>query len=310
VTPAGVSTLGTSASVFVLVAADAGDILGTNGVSMHQGPTSSTVISAGTSTGLTAIQVDIGSDVAGALGYNLYVASVAAGPYYYAGRTGYNVGYITSQPTGGPSTTSGAADQSAVSTNFDGILTNLAASATYVKRLNASFSTTSPGSEYQTAFANLYEQVKADPDQILINGFDRLQLSNAILSGPNVNAYRVTIDDSSQTGAVKVGAVVQTILNEVTGKAVDLMVHPWMPQGNSVVLSKTLPLPDSNVSETFYWAGPQDYCAVSWPPTQFTYDQSTIVIGTLCSAAPQFSALIQGIQGSGVPQSPPDFGDA
>ena len=48
------------------------------------------VVSAG-----QAIQVKVGTDVQGALGYNLFVASVQAGPYYYAGRTGYNVGYIT-----------------------------------------------------------------------------------------------------------------------------------------------------------------------------------------------------------------------
>ena len=77
----GTSTLGTSASVWVLVAADAGDLLGTNGVTMHQGPTS-TVASVATSTGLTAVQVNIGSDVTGALGYNLYTASVVGGPYY------------------------------------------------------------------------------------------------------------------------------------------------------------------------------------------------------------------------------------
>jgi hypothetical protein len=208
--PAGVSTLA-SGSPFVIVAADAGDLLGTNGTTMHQGPTTAAASVAVTSG--QAIQVSVVTDAPGALGYNLFVASVAAGPYYYAGRTGYATGYVTNQPSSGPTTTSSAADQSAVATNFDGMLTNLAASAGYVKRLNAPFSTTSPGSEYQAIFASLYEATKADPDQIIINGFDRLQLSNALLSGPNVNAYRVFIDSSNDSGAVKVGAVVQTILN-------------------------------------------------------------------------------------------------
>lgn len=265
--PSGTSSL-TSGSPFVIVAADAGDILSVNGTQMHQGPCTAAASVAVTSG--QAIQVTVGTDVPGALGYNLYVGSVAAGPFYYAGRTGYNVGYVTSQPTSGPSTTSSATDQSAVATNFDGILTNLAASATYVKRLNSSFSTTSPASEYQTAFADLYEQVKADPDEILMNGFDRLQLSNAILSGPTVNAYRVFIDDTTGVNGVKVGAVVQTVLNEVTGKAVDVNVHPWMPAGNSVIRSITLPMPNSNISETFAWAGPQDYAMINWVPTQFT----------------------------------------
>jgi hypothetical protein len=276
---------------------------------MHQGPATvaaSVSVSAGQS-----IQVTVGTDVPGALGYNLYVGSVSSGPFYYSSRTGYNVGFIGSQPTGGPSVASGGADQSAVSTNFDGIMSNLAASASYVKRLNAPFSTVNPGVEYQNAFASMYEETKADPDQILINGFDRLALSNAILTGgTNIGAYRVTIDNATQSGGVQVGAVVQSILNEVTGKQVDIMVHPWMPAGNSVIRSISLPMPDSNVSECFAMSLVQDYCAINWPPTQFTYDQSTITIGTLCSYAPTYSALIQGIQSSGVPQTPPTDSDA
>jgi hypothetical protein len=306
VTPNGVSTL-TTGSPWVIVAADAGDILGTNGTTMHQGPCT-VAASVAVTTG-QAIQVTVGVDVPGALGYNLYVASVQAGPYYYAGRTGYNVGYIGSQPSSGPTTTSGAADQSAVSNNFDGMLTNLSASAGYVKRLNSAFSTTNPGTEYQTAFANLYESTKADPDEVWLNGFDRLQLSNALLNNASNSAYRVFIQDAN-LGAVKVGAVVSTLMNEVTGKAVDVNVHPWLPAGNSIIRSVNLPLPDANISETFAMALPQDYAMVNWPPQQFTWDSSTITIGTLCSYAPSYSALLQGIQSTGISQSPPNYSDS
>jgi hypothetical protein len=296
----------------VLVAADAGDLLGTNGTTMHQGPTSTTGTTASvtTSSGLTAVQVKIGSDVTGALGYNLFVASVQAGPYYYAGRTGYNVGYITSQPSTGPTTTSGAADASAVATNFDGLLTNVAASGGYVTRLNAALSTTSPGLEWQTAFGNLYESVKADPDEIWLNGFDRMQLSNAITNNADNSAYAVFIQNADGMGGVKTGTVVQAILNEVTGSEVPLKVHPWFPQGTSLIRSTTLPIPDSNVAETSVMVLPQDYVAVQWPVTQFTYDASTFQIGTMCHYAPAWSALIQGIQGSGIGNSPPSFGDS
>ena len=259
VAPGGVSTLGTSASVFVIVAPDAGDLLGTNGTTMHQGPASNVVTSVGTSTGLTAVQVTVTNDSSqtGALGYNLFAASVSGGPYYYAGRTGYNVGYITSQPTGGPSATVGQADQSAVSTNYDGLLTNTAASGGYVTRLNAALSTTNPGTEFQTAFGSLYESVKGDPEEIWMNGFDRLQLSNATLNNAANSAYQVFIQNQ-QMGGVNVGAVVTTIMNEVTGNSVPITVHPWFPQGNSLIRQKTLPIPDSNVSETSVMVLPQD----------------------------------------------------
>jgi len=307
VAPGGKSTL-TSGSPFVIVAADAGDLLGTTGTAMHQGPATaaaSVAVSSGQS-----IQVTVGSDVAGALGYNLYVASVAAGPYYYAGRTGYNVGYINSQPTSGPTITASAADQSAVATNYDGLLTNTAACGGYVNRLNAALSTTSPGAEFQTAFGSLYESVKADPQEIWLNGFDRLQLSNAIVNNAANSAYRVYIPNDSGMGGVKAGTVVQSLMNEVTGSEIPLTVHPWFPQGNSLIRTKTLPIPDSNVSETSVMVLPQDYVAVQWPVVQFTYDASTFEIGTMCHYAPTFNGLIQGIQGVGIGTTPPSYGDS
>jgi hypothetical protein len=273
---------------WVVVAADAGDLLGTNGTTMHQGPVTAAgnAASVSVTTG-QAIQVTIGTDVVGALGYNLFVASVQAGPYVYAGRTGYNVGYIKNQPASGPEAAAGAADQSAVGTNFDGLLTNVAASGGYVNRLNAALSTTNPGTEFQTLFASLYEAVKADPDTVLLNGFDRMQLSNAVLNNAANSAYRVYITDGVAQGGVAVGAVVTSMLNQVTGTSIPLTVHPWLPQGNALVRSTTLPIPDSNVAETSVMVLPQDYVNVQWPVQQFTYDSSTFEIGTMCHYAPR-----------------------
>lgn len=308
IAPAG-GTGGTALSTvsWVVVAADAGDLLGVNGQTMHQGPvTSITSAASVTLSAGQAIQVTVGTDVAGALGYNLFVASVQAGPFFYAGRTGYNVGYIKTQPSTGPFTSAGAADQSAVANNYDGLLTNVAASGGYVTRLNSAFSTTNPGVEYQVAFGNLYESVKGDPEVIWMNGFDRLQLSNALLNSSNVNAFRIVLDQTNGKG----GAVIQSIMNEVTGTEVPITVHPWFPQGNSLIQQKTLPIPDSNVSETSVIVAVQDYTAVQWPVTQFTYDASTFEISTMCHYAPAWNGLISGIQGVGIGTTPPSFGDS
>ena len=307
IAPSGAITPALSATSWVVVAADAGDLLGTNGTTMHQGPATtaaSVTVAAG-----QAIQVTVGTDVTGALGYNLFVGSVSAGPFYYAGRTGYNVGYIKSQPTSGPIATSSQADQSAVATNYDGLLTNTAASGGYVTRLNAALSTTNPGVEFQTAFASVYEAVKADPEEIWLNGFDRQQLSNAILNNAANSSYTMFVQQNEMSG-VNVGAVVSTITNEVTGSSVPLTVHPWFPQGNALIRQKNLPIPDSNVAETSVMVLPQDYVAVQWPVVQFTYDASTFEIGTFCHYAPAWNSLIQGIASTGIGTTPPSFGDS
>ena len=307
IAPTGATTPALNSNVWVVVAADAGDLLGTNGTAMHEGPATAAAsvnVAAG-----QAVQVTVGVDVPGALGYNLYVGSVSAGPFYYAGRTGSNVGYIKAQPAGGPSVLSGGGDTSAQANNYDGLLTNVAASGGYVTRLNAALSTTNPGVEFQTAFASTYEAVKADPEEIWLNGFDRQQLSNAILNNAANSSYTMFVQQNEMSG-VNVGAVVSTITNEVTGSSVPLTVHPWFPQGNALIRQKNLPIPDSNVAETSVMVLPQDYVAVQWPVVQFTYDASTFEIGTFCHYAPAWNSLIQGISGTGIGTTPPSFGDS
>lgn len=164
----------------------------------------------------------------------------------------------------------------------------------YVSNLSAALSTSNPGTEYQAAFASLYDSVKADPDHVLMNGFDRKQLSDAVKAGTTTPGYRLTITQDEVDG-VKLGSLVSGIYNEVTGKSVDVEVHPWMPQGNSLVLSDTLPIPDSEVSATVEYHLPQDYMAINWPVIQHTFDISSYWLGALVHYAPAWSGAVKGI---------------
>ena len=140
---------------------------------------------------------------------------------------------------------------------------------------------------------NLYNSVKADPDEILMNGSDRKQLSDAIKGSANAN-YRLQISQDEATG-VTFGSVVNGIVNETTGKSLDITVHPWLPQGVAPVLSYTLPIPDTEVSDV--WANylVQDYLGIQWPVTQFAYEFSTYFRGTFFCSAPAWNGIVSGI---------------
>ena len=99
-----------------------------------------------------------------------------------------------------------------------------------------------------------------------------------------------------QTGGVTVGDVVTSLWNEVTGKRINFTVHPWLAQGNVPIISWSLPIPDSEVSNTFEVHNVQDYMAIDWPVIQHTYDTSTYWFGALVSYAPAWSGCIQGIK--------------
>jgi hypothetical protein len=139
----------------------------------------------------------------------------------------------------------------------------------------------------------LYENVKADPDEILLNGADRKQLSDTIKNGSTAN-YRLTLAQT-ETGDYVGGAVIGALNNEITGKMVDLTVHPWLPQGVAPVLSYTLPIPDTEVSDVWANIMVQDYMGIQWPVNQFSYDFSTYFRGTFMCYAPAWNGIVSGI---------------
>jgi len=254
------------------------------------------------------LTVTVSTAVAGALGYNIYVgtATGAANLKYQGtlkgtgtftiqgasatGLTGNNAAFTTS----GAAATRAATDTSAYATGYDGILpTVLGSNSGYNNSINSVFDVNNPGKEFQTVFASLYQSVKADPDLVLLNGNDRKQLSDAIKNGSTAN-YRLVINDPGE-GGTTYGSIVTGLQNEVTGKAVDLMVHPWLNQGVAPVLSFTLPIPDTEVSDV--WANflVQDYMGIQWPVTQFSYDFSTYFRGTFFCTAPAWNGAVSGI---------------
>ena len=246
--------------------------------------------------------------VAGAIGYRVYVGtSTGVANCTYQGRTTTNTfvlqGAASTITTGNtaPYTTTGAlastasTDTSAYATGYDGILPTLLNSAISgdINQINSTFSTSNPGSEFQTVFGVLYEGVKADPDEILLNGADRKQLSDTIKNGSTAN-YRLTLAQT-ETGDYVGGAVIGALNNEITGKMVDLTVHPWLPQGVAPVLSYTLPIPDTEVSDVWANIMVQDYMGIQWPVNQFSYDFSTYFRGTFMCYAPAWNGIVSGI---------------
>ena len=310
-----VAVTGFTTSLWVRVVAEMGDF----GVSQATAVSSAIAIAASQVTDITYTLP------AGATGARVFVATGAADPgdasrWLYVGagsattptpggRSGYNT--LTLQgplPTSGTvptayPTTSGttvnltsADGGSAVATEYDGLLAYATGANTgYTTKLNAAFSTTNPGTEYQTAFAAMWDAVKADPDRIWMSGSDRKQLSDSVKGSANSNyTIRLAQDD---IGGFTLGTVATTITNETSGgKDLAIMVHPWLPQGNSIIMSDTLPIPDTNVDSVLAVYNVQDLMGVDWPVNQFAYECSSYWFGTLVCYAPAWLGSVVGIK--------------
>ena len=257
------------------------------------------------------LTVIVSTAVAGALGYNIYVGTTTGlanlkyqgtlkgtGTFVIQGAAATNLtGNNAAFNTTGAAASRATADTSAYATGYDGILpTVLGSNSGYNNIINSTFSTSNPGVEYQTVFSRLYDAVKADPDEIFLNGADRKQLSDAIKNGSTAN-YRLNLTQT-ETGDYVGGAVIGGLHNEITGKLVPMTVHPWLPQGVSPVLSYTLPIPDTEVSDVWSNFMVQDYMGIQWPVNQFAYEFSTYFRGTFFCTAPAWNGAVSGIVGA------------
>jgi hypothetical protein len=273
-----------TAAVYVYATADAGSF----------GQSAAGGVQTVTPTSGQVVDVTI-TYTAGAIGYNVFAgATTGEANAKLQGRTGSQT-YTLQGPLVTTSAAAPTTDSSAPSNAFDGIFAQTITGGGQVNNINGTFSTSNPGAEFQTIFANGYAAVKADYDEILLNGADRKQLSDAIKSTGSSSAYRINLSQN-EVGDYVGGAVVGSLVNEVTGKNVPLTVEPWAEQGTAAVMSWTLPLPDSNISETWAWVGPQDYLGQSWPVIQQSYDFSTYVRGTLVGYAPTYNGVVTGIK--------------
>jgi hypothetical protein len=291
-----VALTGYTTNIYVYVTSDAG--------SFGESVVSSVATLAPTSGHNAVLRL---TDVSAAVGYKVYVGTGASQPansaFYFYGRFpnqaangggagGTGIVLQGAIPTSGANPPS--ADTSAYAAGYDGILAwTMGASSGYNVKINSTFNTTSPGSEFQAAFASLYASVKADPDRIMFNGADRKQQSETLKAGTGNNYFLQVSQD--QLSGVTLGSVAVAIMNETTGKRVEMEVSPWMPQGNCPIISDTLPIPDSQVSNVWAVCNVQDFMGIDWPVTQFAYESSSYWFGTMINYAPGWNGCVSGV---------------
>lgn len=279
-------------------------------VTADAGPFGQSVLSGGGTTAVTAVSATGVVDITvptlpvGSLGVRVYVGTGTTQPantaFWYAGRSNTNVFTIQGAlPTSGTAASTVVADTSAYAAGYDGVLPIcLGASSGYVNRINSVLNAANPGSEFFKAFDVMYQNNGADPDEVLCNGSDRRQLSD-LLKTASSSSYQISLINAPGTeGAhdAQVGALVTGLQNEVTGKMVNLSVNRFQPQGVMPIISWTLPLPDSNVSDVWEMRLVQDYMGIQWPVSQFAYECSSYWYGALICPAPSWNGAIAGIK--------------
>jgi hypothetical protein len=261
--------------------------------------------------GTSVVDVQI-APVAGALWYNIYVSvgSAPAATTYHlmvskVGGLNYTLqGAVPTTGTLAPSsdtgTSSAYSQEGLVSVLSGHSAGNIYPTGWQGGYINQSVGDTLGISVINTALKGVYDgsgAFRADPAELVGEGGDIMRLSDDIVQSGNATNYRLFIQPTDTPG-VRAGAAVSEFVNPVTRSIVRILVHPWFPQGTVLLMSYNLPFGWSNVGNAFEVNLVQDYLSISWPVIDATFRYSMFTYGAVVANAPQYSAILQGIQAS------------
>jgi len=166
--------------------------------------------------------------------------------------------------------------------------------------INKNVGNTLVSSVVDTALEQLWDlssnSFRANPAELMGEGSDIVRLSNDIKTNTALN-YRLNITQD-EVGGMRGGAAISEYVNPVTRSTVAITVHPWQRQGVAYLLSYTLPQPYSNVSNVMENVMVQDLVGIQWPVIDASYRSSAFWYGTFAVSAPQYCAVLGGLQTS------------
>ena len=256
------------------------------------------------------------SPVPGALSYVLYVTTGASPGTYYQFEFNTNNGAVggvkfTLQgalPVAG--TTAPAADTGTFAASRSESLISVLSGQAYnagagpYPNVNSGYYNNAEGkvlsvAVVQSALQEMFNGPNgyfANPSEIITSAGDAVNLANSIQS-ESVAAYQLRVQQSEMAG-VTAGIAVANVVNPVTRSAPEIVVHPYLPQGNALLMSYTLPQTQNNLGNVVEMAMVQDYAQIGWPVIDPAFRQSILRYGTLFFAAQQYCGLIAGLQNS------------
>lgn len=239
----------------------------TNATVSVTGPTGSVTASVATSAALL-----------GACGYAWFWG--AAGSETLGAITSINSVLITATATGTQlaSAIPGASlDNSVCALDFDGLITQAVKSGSNAYVSVQPTGTAGTGTpltadgeggvvEIDTALKHFWDVYRLSPDVIMVNSQEQKNISAKVLQGGATTAQRFvfTVDQTKIAG----GTLVTSYRNKYSlagAKEIPIELHPNIPPGTILILTKKLPYPLSNVKNVMQIKTRKEYYQIEWP---------------------------------------------
>lgn len=122
-------------------------------------------------------------------------------------------------------------------------------------------------SDIQNMFLNMFNASRANPEYLFVSPQDSITVTNLVTQASNTQVV-IGADNFSAQNKLVAGYRVTKILNEVTGRLVDVVSLPYLAQGTIVFASMTFPYPVAGYNNPpFRVIYNRDYYGVDYPPT-------------------------------------------
>ncbi|MCW2275053.1 hypothetical protein GJ654_10005 [Rhodoblastus acidophilus] len=212
----------------------------------------------------------------GAAGYAWFWG--AAGSEVLAAITTINSVVITATATGAQTAASlPAADWSVNALAFDGLLTqafNSGSGSLIVTQpdgvAGAGTPLTADGAggivEIENVLKANWDNYRLSPDEVWVSSQEAMNISKKVLSAGSNAAQRFLFD--ARNDAFAGGVMATTYKNKYSmagAKSLDIKIHPNMPAGTMLFLTRQLPYPLANVGNVIQMRTRQDYYQIEWP---------------------------------------------
>jgi hypothetical protein len=229
---------------------------------------SNIVTSVSTGAGGTALALTWPS-VPGAFAYNVYSGTASSGLVYFNVQVtvpAYTLKVKATNATNVPNTS----NETANSYQFDGISTQaaLAASANWTDLKNASL-TAGVGSvnEIDTALETMFRVQKVAPTLMVVSGHEANTIRNLILAnGSGLGNQRFNTDIGPE-GQITGGSIFLQYRNPYfEGMPIEVLAHPYMPQGTALIITEKLPpwYPNANIGTTWAIDTRRDFYSIEY----------------------------------------------
>ena len=135
---------------------------------------------------------------------------------------------------------------------------------------------------------------RASPEELFCDGIDATNLSADVAKNGSGTNYQLLIEQGQMAGVIH-GTAVSQLVNPVTRRLLNVTVHPGWLQGTAFMTQWTTPNAARNAN-VWEMRMVQDLLSVAWPVIDPTYRYSMFEYGTFFAQAPQYAALLGGLQ--------------